>query len=85
VFTIVMLFALQGGRNTAEPLDGAPVALPLLVYFVVMFGLSFALGRGLGLGYARTASLASRWRRTTRARRRGCGRQICVGHEDLAP
>ncbi|HEV7885103.1 MAG TPA: ACR3 family arsenite efflux transporter [Solirubrobacteraceae bacterium] len=58
LFTIVMLFALQGDAITAEPLDVALIALPLLVYFVVMFGLSFALGRGLGLGYPRTASLA---------------------------
>jgi ACR3 family arsenite transporter len=58
LFTIVMLFALQGDAITAEPLDVVLIALPLLVYFVVMFSLSFALGRGLGLGYARTASLA---------------------------
>jgi ACR3 family arsenite transporter len=58
LFTIVMLFALQGDRITAEPLDVALIAIPLLVYFVVMFGVSFALGHGIGLGYARTASLA---------------------------
>jgi ACR3 family arsenite transporter len=58
LFTIVMLFALQGDAITAEPLDVVLIALPLLVYFAVMFSLSFALGRGLGLGYPRTASLA---------------------------
>jgi ACR3 family arsenite transporter len=58
LFTIVMLFALQGDAITAEPLDVVLIALPLLVYFVVMFSLSFALSRGLGLGYPRTASLA---------------------------
>jgi ACR3 family arsenite transporter len=58
LFTIVMLFALQGDTITARPLDVALIAIPLLVYFIVMFGLSFALGRRIGLGYARTASLA---------------------------
>jgi ACR3 family arsenite transporter len=58
LFTIVMLFALQGDTITARPLDVALIAIPLLVYFIVMFGLSLALGRRIGLGYARTASLA---------------------------
>jgi ACR3 family arsenite transporter len=58
LFTIVMLFALQGDAIIGKPLDGALIAIPLLVYFIVMFGLSFALGRAIGLGYARTASLA---------------------------
>jgi ACR3 family arsenite transporter len=58
LFTIVMLFALQGDTITARPLDVALIAIPLLVYFLVMFGLSFALGCRIGLGYARTASLA---------------------------
>jgi sodium bile acid symporter family protein len=58
LFTIVMLFALQGDAITAQPLDVALIAVPLLVYFVVMFGVSFALGWRMGLGYARTASLA---------------------------
>lgn len=58
LFTIVMLFALQGDAITAEPLDVARIALPLLVYFLTMFLVSFALGRAMGLGYARTATLA---------------------------
>jgi len=56
--TIVMLFALQGDAITSGPLDVARIAIPLLVYFLVMFFASFALGRAIGLGYARTATLA---------------------------
>jgi ACR3 family arsenite transporter len=58
LFTIVMLFALQGDAITSQPLDVARIALPLLAYFVIMFGGSFALGHRLGLGYAKTATLA---------------------------
>jgi len=58
LFTIVMLFALQGEAITSQPLDVARIALPLLAYFVLMFGGSFALGRALGLGYARTTTLS---------------------------
>ncbi|GAA1571094.1 ACR3 family arsenite efflux transporter [Kribbella sancticallisti] len=58
LFTIVMLFALQGEAITSQPLDVVRIALPLLAYFLIMFGGSFALGHRLGLGYARTASLA---------------------------
>ena len=58
LFTIVMLFALQGDAITSQPWDVVRIALPLLAYFVLMFGGSFALGRGLGLGYARTATLS---------------------------
>jgi len=58
LFTIVMLFAIQGEAITSRPLDVVLIAVPLLVYFVAMFLLSFALGRALGLGYARTSTLA---------------------------
>jgi ACR3 family arsenite transporter len=58
LFTIVLLFALQGHQIAARPLDVARIAAPLLVYFTLMFGLSFAWGRAAGFGYARTATLA---------------------------
>ncbi len=58
LFTIVVLFALQGHTITARPADVARIALPLLAYFAIMFGGGFALGRRLGLGYPQTATLA---------------------------
>ncbi|MEV7196091.1 ACR3 family arsenite efflux transporter [Streptomyces sp. NPDC093510] len=58
LFTIVVLFALQGRTITSQPLDVARIALPLLVYFAVMFFGTFLLGKALGLAYDRTATLA---------------------------
>lgn len=58
LFTIVMLFAIQGDAITSRPLDVALIAVPLLVYFLVMFWVSFVLGKGLGLDYPKTATLA---------------------------
>ncbi|MBP3035476.1 ACR3 family arsenite efflux transporter [Arthrobacter sp. zg-ZUI100] len=58
LFTIVVLFALQGGTVTERPLDVVRIALPLLVYFLVVFAVGMLLGRVLKLGYARTATLA---------------------------
>ena len=58
LFTIVLLFALQGKAVTSHPLDVVRIALPLLAYFAVMWGLGMALGRMLSLGYARSATLA---------------------------
>lgn len=58
LFTIVVLFALQGDTITHRPFDVARIALPLLAYFALTFTGSFLLGRRLGLGYPRTATLA---------------------------
>ncbi|CAL9353055.1 ACR3 family arsenite efflux transporter [Streptomyces sp. Tu 3180] len=58
LFTIVVLFALQGRTITSQPLDVARIALPLLVYFAVMWFGTFALGKAIGLAYDRTATLA---------------------------
>ncbi|MHA7175831.1 ACR3 family arsenite efflux transporter [Arthrobacter sp. Sr24] len=58
LFTIVLLFALQGDQITSNPLDVARIALPLLVYFIVVFGVSMVIGRLLNLGYAKTTTLA---------------------------
>ncbi|WP_329602982.1 ACR3 family arsenite efflux transporter [Actinomadura soli] len=58
LFTIVILFALQGDTITGRPADVARIAVPLLVYFALMWGGAFALGRAVGLPYPRTATLA---------------------------
>ncbi|WP_125263504.1 ACR3 family arsenite efflux transporter [Streptomyces alboflavus] len=58
LFTIVILFALQGKTITSQPLDVAWIALPLLIYFGLMWFGTFALGKAIGLAYDRTATLA---------------------------
>jgi ACR3 family arsenite transporter len=58
LFTVVILFTLQGHTITSQPGDVARIAVPLLAYFAVMFGGSFLLGLRLGLPYPRTATLA---------------------------
>ncbi|MEV6048767.1 ACR3 family arsenite efflux transporter [Streptomyces xanthochromogenes] len=58
LFTIVVLFALQGDAITSQPLDVVRIALPLLVYFAVMWAGSMALGKAVGLGYPRATTLA---------------------------
>ncbi|AEN13757.1 MULTISPECIES: ACR3 family arsenite efflux transporter [unclassified Streptomyces] len=58
LFTIVLLFALQGYAIASRPLDVARIALPLLVYFGLMWGGSMALGRAVGLGHPRATTLA---------------------------
>jgi len=58
LFTIVILFALQGETITSRPWDVARIAVPLLVYFALMWFGAFALGRAIGLPYDRTATLA---------------------------
>jgi len=58
LFTIVVLFALQGDAITSRPWDVARIALPLLAYFGLMFTGAFGLGRALGLGYAKTSTVA---------------------------
>ncbi|RKT55475.1 ACR3 family arsenite efflux transporter [Saccharothrix australiensis] len=56
--TIVVLFASQGDRITSRPWDVARIAVPLLVYFAVMWGGGYLLGRASGLSYERTTTLA---------------------------
>ncbi|MCW2522909.1 MAG: arsB [Frankiales bacterium] len=58
LFTIVVLFALQGHTITSKPWDVVRIAFPLLAYFAVMFVGGFGLGRRLGLGYEKTTTLA---------------------------
>ncbi len=58
LLTIVLLFALQGDQITNRPLDVARIALPLLAYFALMWFAGLLLGKSLGLGYARSTTLA---------------------------
>jgi ACR3 family arsenite transporter len=58
LFTIVMLFALQGQQVIDRPLDVIRIAIPLVIYFAVTFLAGFLLGKAVGLGYERTTTLA---------------------------
>ncbi|MFF1285189.1 ACR3 family arsenite efflux transporter [Streptomyces sp. NPDC058299] len=58
LFTIVVLFALQGDAITSRPLDVARIALPLLAYFALMWAGSMAAGRAIGLDHPRATTLA---------------------------
>ncbi|MCC6267947.1 MAG: ACR3 family arsenite efflux transporter [Dehalococcoidia bacterium] len=58
LFTITVLFAIQGDAITSQPLDVARIAVPFLLYFALMWTAAFAWGRGRGLPYPKTATLA---------------------------
>lgn len=58
LFTVVLLFAIQGERITSQPLDVVRIALPLLAYFGLMWTAAFAWGRLQNLGYPKTTTLA---------------------------
>lgn len=58
LFTIVLMFALQGDQIMSRPLDVARIAVPLLLYFTLMWGGGYALGAALGMTYERTTTLA---------------------------
>ncbi len=58
LYTIVLMFAMQGDRILAAPLDVVRIAIPLVIYFLIMFALAFVVSKRLGFSYPETAALS---------------------------
>ena len=57
LFTVIVMFATQGDRILAQPTDVLWLAVPLTIYFVIMFLVSFGMGRGIGADYSTTTAI----------------------------
>jgi ACR3 family arsenite transporter len=58
LYTIVLMFSMQGEKIVQLPLDVLRIAVPLLLYFVIMWGLAFVVSKAMGFSYQHTTSLA---------------------------
>ena len=58
LYTIVLMFSMQGGKIVSLPMDVLRISMPLLAYFLIMFFLAFAVSKALGFNYQETAALS---------------------------